>query len=339
MRKLIILLFILLIISFSTGLYFISIYLDQPLGLDSNTTINVERGSTLTAISRKLHQRGILDHPRVIVLYARLFSKSEIRAGEYLIEMTDSPLSILDKLTKGNVIQYQITIPEGWNFEQILNELNSQENLEHLIDAENYKSSLEKMGFTSDHPEGWFFPDTYNYHKGISDIDILRKAYIKMQQVLEEEWSGREESLPLKTPYEALILASIVEKETAVSDERKKIAGVFIRRLELNMKLQTDPTVIYGLGKNYIGNLKRRHLSEYTPYNTYVIKGLPPTPIAMPGRRAIHAVLHPDKGHFLYFVAKGDGTHYFSVTIEEHRNAVKKFQINNRAKEYRSTPK
>ncbi len=194
------------------------------------------------------------------------------------------------------------------------------------------------LGLSETPLEGWIYPDTYSYTKGTRDIDVLRRAYQRMQQVLAEEWEARSQPLPLSSPYEALILASIVEKETGAPEERAAIAGVFVRRLQKNMRLQTDPTVIYGMGDNYRGNIRRSDLTRYTPYNTYKIDGLPPTPIANPGREAIHASLHPAPGKALYFVAKGDGRHQFSATLVEHNRAVQVYQKRQRRQDYRSSP-
>jgi UPF0755 protein len=199
-------------------------------------------------------------------------------------------------------------------------------NIEHTLDGVNNEVLMQKLGASEKHPEGLFFPDTYFFEKHTSDAAILKRAYDKMQVVLNEEWQTKAENLTLTTPYQALILASIVEKETAAPFERPQIAGVFTRRLQQNMMLQTDPTVIYGMGETYLGDIKKTDLQTPTPYNTYTFKGLPPTPIAMAGRDAIHAALHPDTSEALYFVAKGDGTHVFSATLEAHNVAVETYQ-------------
>jgi len=204
--------------------------------------------------------------------------------------------------------------------------LSENANLTHTLDNVDDKVMLKRLGSPYKHPEGLFFPETYFFEKNTSDFELLKRAYQKMQQVLQQEWAGREPGLTLESPYQALILASIVEKETGKPSERARIAGVFIRRLRKGMLLQTDPTVIYGMGDRYQGNIRRQDLKQATPYNTYVIKGLPPTPIAMPGREAIHAVMHPAAGNSLYFVARGDGGHVFSATLREHVNAVNKYQ-------------
>jgi UPF0755 protein len=317
-------------------------YLDTPLNIGSEGVVyEFKKGGSLSVAVNELAEQGVLVNPRWLLLYVKLTRQgSKINAGEYLLQPQLTPRSMLALFSSGDVIQYKLTLPEGWNYIQVLAELQKHPKLDRKIltkDAEDLSRLLD-IQHLARHPEGMFFPDTYRYQKGMSDIDILRIAHKKMLTVLDEEWKNREQGLPLATPYEALILASIVEKETAVGYERAKIAGVFIRRLKKNMRLQTDPTVIYGLGASYQGNLKKKHLREKTAYNTYRIKGLPPTPIAMPGRDAIHAVLHPASGDELYFVAKGDGSHYFSVTLDEHNKAVQRFQKNRRAKNYRSTP-
>ncbi len=301
----------------------------------------LERGSSLTATVKDLAQRKVIEDPRILLLYAKLTGRgNRILPGEYLLEPSMTPFSLIQLFEAGKIIQYSITFPEGWHYRQLIQHLQAEDKLEKKITNSSPKTVFETLQLKAakENPEGLFFPSTYQYHKGMSDIDILKMANVKMMSVLDVEWQGRAKGLPFKTPYEALVLASIVEKETAVANERQQIAGVFIRRLKKNMRLQTDPTVIYGLGDQYKGNLTRKHLKQYTPYNTYRINGLPPTPIALPGREAIHAVLHPAEGNSYYFVARGDGSHYFSATITEHNKAVKRFQVHRRANNYRSTP-
>jgi UPF0755 protein len=225
------------------------------------------------------------------------------------------------------VISYSFTLVEGWTFQQVLEAVREQEALQGTFENLTAEAIMERLGHPGEHPEGRFLADTYHFPRGTTDLALLQRAYGAMQEFLQQEWDRRAADLPFKTPYEALILASIVEKETAVAEERPQIAGVFIRRLRKGMKLQTDPTVIYGMGERFDGNIRRRDLSENTPYNTYVHRGLTPTPISMPGRDAIRAVLHPADGKSLYFVAKGDGSHYFSATLQEHNKAVRKYQL------------
>ena len=341
-RALVAFLFLILL---STGLLtkvFLS-YLDTPMNISSQGIMyEVKKGGSMGLSIRELASQGVLERPRWLLAYARLSGKGHrIIAGEYHLENPLTPRALLELLASGAVIHYSVTIPEGWNVWQVLQQLHQQEKLIQKIDNQD-SANLAKyldLQLSQSHPECLFFPDTYHYQKGMSDLDILEIAHKKMVLVLAQEWQQREKGLPLISSYEALILASIVEKETGVGSERAKIAGVFTRRMQKKMRLQTDPTVIYGLGSNYQGNITRKHLKQYTPYNTYRIKRLPPTPIAMPGREAIHAALHPADGTALYFVAKGDGSHYFSSSIEEHNRAVSRYQRRGRAKNYRSAPK
>ncbi len=236
-------------------------------------------------------------------------------------------LQLLQQMVDGEVIQHTLTLVEGWSFKQVMVALRAHHAIRATLQGLTAAEIMSRLGYAGQHPEGRFFPDTYHFPKATSDIEFLRRAYSAMAERLEQEWVAREPDLPLKSAYEALILASIIEKESAVSAERAEIAGVFIRRLNKGMRLQTDPTVIYGMGEAYDGNIRRRDLRHDTPYNTYTRKGLPPTPIAMPGGEAIHAALHPASAESLYFVARGDGTHYFSATLEEHNRAVRKYQL------------
>ena len=306
----------------------------------------VKPGASLYSVAYDLQQKDMIDWPRLWIMFGRFANNTSIKAGEFELQEYESPVTLLKKLNAGKVIQYSVTLVEGQRFTDYLTKLSAQEKLKTLNTSgddkiaynENILGALKQIGVSPEYPEGWFFPDTYRYSQGDTDISILKRAYQKMTRVLDEEWSNRAQGLPYSSPYEALVMASIVEKETGAAFERKTIAGVFVRRLQKKMRLQTDPTVIYGMGEKYQGNITRRDLKTATPYNTYVIKGLPPTPIAMPGREAIHAALHPEEGSSLYFVAKGDGTHQFSDTLEEHNAAVKKYQLKRR-KDYRSSVK
>ena len=236
-------------------------------------------------------------------------------------------MRLLDQVVAGRVIEYPVVLLEGWTFRQFLALLAQAPKLTHSISGLTVPAIMERLGHPGEHPEGRFFPDTYYYSAGQTDIMILANAYDKMHKLLQREWEGRENNLPLKNAYEALILASIVEKETGRDDERRLIAGVFINRLRHGMRLQTDPTVIYGMGQTFDGNLRLKDLRRDNPYNTYTRKGLPPTPIAMPGKDALQAVLHPMVTGALFFVARGDGSHEFSSTLEEHNAAVLKYQL------------
>jgi UPF0755 protein len=250
----------------------------------------------------------------------------KLKTGEYQLNPGLNSSELLAMLVSGKAKQYTITFPEGFTFKQIRKQIKQSSKIKHTLDKLDDMAVLKKLGSKEKHPEGLFFPDTYHFDKNATDISLLQRAYRKMQQILNNEWQNKTSDLPLKTPYEALILASIVEKETGKASERQQIAGVFTRRLHKGMLLQTDPTVIYGMGENYKGNIRYKDLRTPTPYNTYVIKGLPPTPIAMPGKEAIHAALHPAAGNSIYFVSRGNGSHVFSATLRDHNNAVNTFQ-------------
>ena len=245
-----------------------------------------------------------------------------------------TPAELLDTLVRGDVRQYSFTIVEGWTYRELLRAIADHEALEVTTAYEDWPGVLEALEAEFDSPEGLFLPETYRFPRGTTDVDLLKQAYSLMQSALAEEWEGRASGLPLATPYEALTLASIIEKETALASERPLIAGVFVRRLEKRMRLQTDPTVIFGLGESFDGNLTRSHLRTDTPYNTYTRRGLPPGPIALPGRAAINAALNPAPGETLYFVATGlgDGSHKFSVTNAEHEAAVAEYLDRQRSK-------
>lgn len=299
----------------------------------------IEPGATVRTVARHLHQQGDLAWPELLTLYARTHNLTNIKTGEYALPEYLSPMRLLHLLIKGDVIVHQLTLVEGWTVRQALAELAANPKVQStLTDPAVFEDWVKSLGVAGNSLEGWIYPDTYQFTRGMTDREILLRAYKRTREVLEEEWATRAENLPYASPYEALIMASIVEKETGVKHERGQISGVFVRRLQQGMKLQTDPTVIYGLGSEYAGNIKREHLTQATPYNTYVIKGLPPTPIAMAGREAIRAALHPEPGSSVYFVAKGDGSHHFSATLDEHNAAVRRYQIERREKNYQSRP-
>jgi UPF0755 protein len=292
----------------------------------------VAPGTSLKGFTRQLYREGLLPDSRTLVWVAYFKGHSrDLKAGEYRFRKGITALELLDQVMAGRVVEYPLTIVEGWSFKQVLEALAAAPKLTHGLQGLKAGQIMAMLGYPSLHPEGRFYPDTYYYSAGMSDLLILQRAFQKMETVLDEEWANRDRDLAVKTRDEALILASIVEKETGKPAERPQIAGVFLRRLRMGMKLQTDPTVIYGLGDRYHGNLTLAHLRQYTPYNTYVIKGLPPTPIAMVGRAAIDAVLHPDNTSALYFVSRGDGSHEFSETLVQHNQAVVKYQLKGRA--------
>ena len=333
--------------------WWVNVSLHRPLAfVGESHTLMVERGSSLSVLARRLSREGLTRSPLPLQIHARLAVDGAIHAGEYRIDQGDTLLQLLDKLLRGDVVLHRVTFPEGRTYEQwfaiiaahpILGAqpLPDVEALRELVgDGDIVASDAAGeiiLGTAESGVEGWFFPDTYSFPRDRLPLDIFREAHRRMKQILAEEWRGRAAELPLHTPDEALILASIVEKETGVAAERGQIAGVFVRRLNLGMRLQTDPTVIYGLGERFDGNLTRAHLGEDTAYNTYRIEGLPPTPIANPGREAIRAALNPEPGTALYFVARGDGSHQFSDTLAQHQKAVREYQLKRR-RDYRSAP-
>ena len=294
---------------------------------EAGIDIEIVEGDTLVSVTQRLYQLGIIRstfYPRLAgKIYPRL---TRLKRGEYHLDSHFSHYDMFVKFTSGKVKTYQIRFIEGWTFNEYLSVLQSEPKLRQ--DLANFKNQqiLDALKLEQAHPEGWFYPDTYNYQKGTSDLEILQSSHQLMNEKLERYWNERDIGLPYETAYDVLIMASLIEKETGLSGERDRIAGVFVRRLNMNMRLQTDPTVIYGMGDTFDGNLRRRDLRADTPYNTYTRKGLPPTPIAMPGVDALHAVMHPAKGKSLYFVAMGEGKHYFSNTLKQHNLAVDKFQ-------------
>lgn len=305
--------------------------LEAPIVIVEESLYEVPRGAGYHRVISDLAARGVIEDEWAFRLLTRIEPEAipQLRVGEYMLEPGMSGRELIVLLGSDKVVTYPLTIPEGWTFRQMRVRLDAAPKLESVtqgLDDAELMALLEREG---QHPEGWFFPDTYRYHKGMSDLDILRQALTRMEQVLDEVWEGRSDDLTIDSPYEALIMASLIERETGASEERPEIAGVFKRRMERGMRLQTDPTVIYGMGERYAGRITRADLREATPYNTYVIDGMPPTPIAMPGRAALEAAVNPLPGETLYFVSRGDGTHHFSRTLREHNNAVNRY-IRNR---------
>ncbi len=304
-------------------------FLQRPLAVpEAGMVLEVKPGTSVAALGRRLAERGVLDDPWLLRLHVRLHPElGRIRAGEYRLTSGLRPDGLLAMLVAGRTLMHAITFPEGLEFRRWRRLIEADPHLKQTLRGLTDAEVMARLGHPGEHPEGRFFPDTYLFPRDFTDLELLQRAYQKMEKELAAAWARRQPDLPLKTPYEALILASIIEKETGVPGERRKIAGVFIRRLQKGMKLQTDPTVIYGLGERFDGNLRRRDLREDTPYNTYVHPGLPPTPICNPGRAALRAAVDPEPGTALYFVATGDGRHHFSSTLREHNQAVRKYQL------------
>lgn len=327
------------VIAVPLGWFFYQDYLQTEIGFaDEGIVFTVPENSNLYSVTRELSLAGYLKYPNLLVWHARWQKLTDIKTGEYRFPADATPESLLEILNDGDVVQYSHTLIEGRTLAEILQAMHQDSRISATLVGKTSDEIVEAVQMDVTHPEGWFYPDTYAFSRDTSDVAILRQAHLRMQEVLAEEWAKRVDGLPLETAYEALILASIVEKETGAAHERPEIAGVFVRRLNAGMRLQTDPTIIYGLGEEFDGNLTRKHLTTDGPYNTYRNGGLPPTPIAAAGRAAINAALNPADGEALYFVARGDGTHAFSATLDEHNRAVQEFQIQRRAKNYRSSP-
>jgi UPF0755 protein len=301
-------------------------WLAQPLATgDAPVEIEVPLGQPLASTARELAARGWLTHPQLLTFYARFTgADARVRAGEYRIEPGTTPAQLLRQFAAGAVVQHALTVVEGWTFRDLRRALEREPRLGQTLQGQDDAEVMRRLGEPGQHPEGLFFPDTYLFGKGTADLEILRQARARMRSELAAAWKARAEGLPIATPYQALILASIIEKETALESERPRIGGVFTERLRRGMLLQTDPTVIYGIGVRFDGNLRRSDLERDGPYNTYVRPGLPPTPIALPGTGALRAAVHPDERGELYFVATGlgDGSHAFSRTHVEHERAV-----------------
>ena len=298
----------------------------RPLPINKTTMIEIEKGYGLNQVIDRLSEQGLVNRPLILKGYVKVFKRSDdIKAGEYLISKTNNALQLIQKVSEGSVYYHQIRLREGSTINELIDLFKNNTVLkkdENFDDKNKIRSDLD---LKINSLEGLFHPDTYNYIKGDSYLDILKRSNLKHQEILNKLWNQRNINLPFKNSYEALILASIIEKE---GTEKKQIAGVFVRRLKLRMKLQSDPTIIFALGDEYDGDIKSSHIKMKHPYNTYYIQGLPPGPIGLVSESSIKAALNPEEGNSLFFVSKGDGTHYFSDTLEEHNQAVQRFQLN-----------
>lgn len=314
-------------------------FLRTPLKLPAEgRVIQIKEGSNFKQLALRFGDDGLFQLPidglelfnpgLVLYGYTRLNKQiGHIKSGEYLLPSGITPIEILDWLQKATAVQYRVTFIEGWTFKEVLAALRTQEALDHQLQGLDADQVMDKLGYSGQHPEGRFFPDSYDFTRGTTDMSILQRAWKKMDAALAQAWGRRAMDISIKTPYEALIMASIVEKETGLGSERPEISGVFDRRLKKKMRLQTDPTVIYGMGDAYQGNIRKQDLQTDTPYNSYTRHGLPPTPICMPGQAALDAAVRPLAGESLYFVAKGDGSHLFSKDYKDHQKAVRQYQL------------
>ena len=304
-------------------------YANNPLPLPQTPfEFTVKPGASLKSLARQLTDTNLLPEAQSLWILGRALDKATgIRAGTYRLTEPLTPLALLQKLNEGDVVTIAITFVEGITFVEMREQLEGAKELKVTLKGVSNTDVLRRIGATESNPEGLFFPDTYRFSAGTTDLDLLRKSYRTMQQKLAQAWVQRDPNLPYKGPYEALIMASIIEKETGKAEERSLIGAVFTNRLKIPMRLQTDPTVIYGMGQRFDGNIRKRDLTADTPYNTYTRDGLPPTPIAMPGWGSLLAAVRPAQSDKLYFVAKGDGSHYFSRSLDEHNRAVAKYQL------------
>lgn len=328
--------FLFIAVMVGTGWWFwrdMQTQLHAPLNLAADIDFTITPGMSLQAVCSELRRTELMPRAYYLLLEARRQNKQgQLQAGEYLIKQGTTPLQLLDQFVSGKVKQYALTLIEGWTFAQVMDAIRNNGHLVQTSGTSDVQLMLS-LGLREQNPEGLFFPDTYFFPGETTDVEILRKAYARMQQILDEEWQRRADGLPYTSPYAALITASLVEKETGLNEERPMIAGVFVRRMQKGMPLQTDPSIIYAMHDMFDGNLRKQDMVINSPYNTYINTGLPPTPIAIAGRASIHAALHPDSGNALYFVAKGGGAHHFSDTLSEHNKAVARYQLGNQANE------
>ena len=323
-------LFLLAIITTAVGAYYAYNWSKTPVSLEASVyDFNIKRGDSLRSVATKLEGEGILKFADLLILYGRYTGQDRmIKAGAYEIKAGDTPLDVLERIASGDMSQRRIALIEGLTTQQFIERIQSNPDIIVTLDADNPEELIDKLNIPYDSLEGMFYPDTYVFIPGDTDFDILRRAYVQLQTHLQEAWDSRDPSIPLKTPYELLIMASIVEKETGLSSDRDTIAGVFMNRLKIDMLLQTDPTVIYGMGDKYEGRIRKVDLQTDTPWNTYTRKGLPPTPIANPGLAAIQAASQPAEHEYYYFVSRGDGSSEFAKNLREHNQNVRRFILN-----------
>lgn len=335
MKKLLLVLLFLALVLCAGGIAAYQQWLETPVFDGSEALIfDVPKGASMRDVAARLSEQTGYAYPRALGLFARHKGvASKLKAGEFEIAPGATPVQFLDVLVSGKVVSYPLTVIEGWTFAQMREAVNAHPVITHTVTTDD--EVMAALGRPDLHPEGRFYPDTYFVTRGQTDVDVYRQAFDTMNELLSEAWAQRDNNLPLSTPDEALILASIIEKETGADDERQAISGVFVRRLNKGMRLQTDPTVIYGVGDAYRGDITRKHLTTDTPYNTYTRAGLTPTPIALPGKASLLAAVTPDEGDALYFVAtgNGDGRHYFSSTLKEHNQAVQRYLARTRERQ------
>jgi UPF0755 protein len=318
-----------LVVALAAAAGYAAWYLGSPVRIGKYPVeVEIPRGAGFRTAMEQLEKSGIVIRRYEFELLARALGKErDIKAGSYEISQPVTPLELLQKLTRGDVTQAEVRLLEGWTFAQFRAALDASPHLRHDTKEMSDTDILARLNITESHPEGLFFPDTYLFGKGASDLAVLRRSYRAMARHLKEEWEARDPTVPYHSPYEALIMASIIEKETGQAGERDMIGGVLVNRLRIGMRLQVDPTIIYGLGAAFDGNLKRSHLAEDGPYNTYTRAGLPPTPIAMPGLASLRAAVRPGKTDAMYYVSRNDGSSHFSRTLEEHNRAVTRYQL------------
>lgn len=329
MLKKLVFLFLVLLLALGIGFHHVLMKnMQAPLKLKQAEILSIKSGTSFYAFSKLIVEKGWITERFWLRSYVRFNPElAKLKAGSYLIKPDTSLLALLQQLVTGAEHQFQITFIEGSTFKEWLNKLAEHPYIDHTLSDLSVAKIAQRLGIKHENPEGLFFPDTYAFTYQTSDVSILQRAYQRMSETLAKAWQNRQANLPYKDAYQALIMASIIEKESGFHAEQALIASVFVNRLNKNMRLQTDPTVIYGVGERYQGDITYQHLRDKNAYNTYQIKGLPPTPIAMPGIKAIEAAMQPAKSNYLYFVSNGDGKHIFSTNLQEHNKAVRKYVL------------